>query len=65
MFLTIVVVVAWFAGLLIMFNGFERTHVIKAGTLTVDHAKRTKLAFGLGVYLVISLALLGAFVTVP
>ena len=65
MFLTIVVVVAWFAGLLVMFNGIERTQEVKSGTITVDHAKRTKLAYGLGVYLVVSLGLLGAFVANP
>lgn len=65
MFLTILVVVAWFAGLLVMFNGFERSQEVKAGTLTIDHAKRTKLTYGLGVYLVISLGLLGMFVINP
>ena len=65
MFLTIVVVVAWFAGLLVMFSGFERSQELKGGTLTVDHAKRTKLTYGLGVYLVISLGLLGMFVVSP
>lgn len=65
MFLTILVVVAWFAGLLVMFSGFERTQEVKAGTLTIDHAKRTKLTYGLGVYLVVSLGLLGMFVVNP
>ena len=65
MFLTILVVVAWFAGLLVMFNGLERSQEVKAGTITINHAKRTKLACGLGVYLVISLGLLGMFVINP
>ena len=65
MFLTILVVVAWFAGLLVMFNGFERTQEIKSGVLTVDHVKRTRLTYGLGAYLVVSLGLLALFVVNP
>ncbi len=63
MLLTIAVVVAWFAGLLFMFSGFERSQELKSGALIVDHQKRNKLTLGLGVYLVISLALLIIFVT--
>lgn len=63
MLLTIAVVVAWFAGLLIMFNGFERSQELKSGALIVDHEKRNKLTFGLGIYLVVSLGLLVIFVT--
>ena len=65
MLLTVVVVVAWFTGLLMMFNGFERSQELKSGALIVDHEKRTKLTFGLGVYIVISLGLLVMFVTAP
>ena len=63
MLLTVVVVVAWFSGLLMMFSGFERSQEIKSGALIVDHEKRTKLTFGLGIYLAISLVLLVFFVT--
>ena len=63
MLLTITVVVAWFAGLLFMFSGFERSQEIKSGALIVDHEKRNKLTFGLGIYLVISIGLLLIFVT--
>jgi len=63
MLLTITVVVAWFAGLLFMFNGFERSQELKSGALIVDHAKRNKLTFGLGIYLVISIGLLLVFVS--
>ena len=59
------VVVAWFAGLLVMFNGFERSQQLKSGALIVDHEKRTKLTYGLGIYLVISIGLLVIFVTTP
>jgi hypothetical protein len=63
MLLTSVVIVAWFAGLLMMFSGFERSQELKSGALIVDHQKRNKLTFGLGIYLVISLGLLVMFVT--
>lgn len=62
MLLTLAVVVAWFAGLLMMFSGFERSQELKSGALIVDHEKRNKLTYGLGVYLVISLGLLVIFV---
>ena len=63
MLLTSAVIVAWFAGLLMMFSGFERSQELKSGTLIIDHQKRNKLTFGLSIYLVISLGLLVMFVT--
>ncbi|MFK7795467.1 MAG: hypothetical protein AB8B89_08965 [Gammaproteobacteria bacterium] len=63
MLLTSAVIVAWFAGLLVMFSGFERSQELKSGALIVDQQKRNKLTFGLGIYLVISLGLLVVFVT--
>ena len=63
MLLTSAVIVAWFAGLLVMFNGFERSQELKSGALIVDHQKRNKLTFGLGIYLIVSLGLLVIFVT--
>jgi len=63
MLLTSAVIVAWFSGLLMMFNGFERSQELKSGALIVDHQKRNKLTFGLGLYLVVSLGLLVVFVT--
>jgi hypothetical protein len=63
MLLTSAVIVAWFAGLLVMFSGFERSQELKSGALTVDHQKRNKLTFGLGIYLIVSLGLLIIFVT--
>ncbi len=63
MLLTSAVIVAWFAGLLVMFSGFERSQELKSGALIVDHQKRNKLTFGLGIYLVISLGLLVVFLT--
>ncbi len=63
MLLTSAIIVAWFAGLLVMFSGFERSQELKSGSLIVDHQKRNKLTFGLGIYLVVSLGLLVMFVT--
>lgn len=63
MLLTSAVIVAWFAGLLVMFNGFERSQELKSGALIVDHQKRNKLTFGLSIYLVVSLGLLVIFIT--
>jgi hypothetical protein len=63
MLITSAVIVAWFAGLLVMFSGFERSQELKSGALIVDHQKRNKLAFGLSIYLVVSLGLLVMFVT--
>lgn len=63
MLLTSAVIVAWFAGLLMMFSGFERSQQLKSGALIVDQQKRNKLTFGLGAYLVISVGLLVMFVT--
>ena len=63
MLLTSAVIVALFAGLLVMFSGFERSQELKSGALIVDHQKRNKFTFGLGVYLIVSLGLLVMFVT--
>ncbi|MDW3094401.1 MAG: hypothetical protein R8G33_01880 [Gammaproteobacteria bacterium] len=63
MLLTSAVIVAWFAGLLVMFNGFERSQELKSGALIVDHQKRNKFTFGLSIYLVVSLGLLVVFIT--
>ncbi|MFK8027901.1 MAG: hypothetical protein AB8C40_07560 [Gammaproteobacteria bacterium] len=63
MLLTSAVIVAWFAGLLVMFSGFERSQELKSGALIVDQQKRNKLTFGLSIYLVVSLGLLVMFVT--
>lgn len=63
MLITMIVVIAWFAGLLFMFSGFERTQQLKSGTLIINHEKRNKFVFGLSVYLVLSMVLLGFFIT--
>ena len=62
MLITMIVVVAWFAGLLFMFSGFERTQELKSGTLIINHEKRNKFVFGLSIYLVLSVVLLGFFI---